>query len=790
MTTAGRKSGVRHGMARMGAYCVAAIVVGIVAAFCAPPPVARAQVPATPMIQANGSVIRLPSKRPFSRMSGLSISVDPRWTNSFGYWPVEVTISSSKATTSDHTITIRIHNGWDRNQSVEQDFVFPSGSKTATAWVTLPVFQTPLRYFWWEVRVDGIRDKDLSMDRKSPQAWTGNASGTAAGLVFLVAGPNKMNRGLVSTSAMELEVLSLTLSTFPTKWIDYSAFDVVSLSRSEVQQLATKQPAAWDAICRWVRAGGSLWISDAGKTLEHLPEISKIFNLPSDVDSEKSEVAEDEDGETKTADKTMDNKSEDDADQPKVQVGWRSLRFRNANSDGKVVTFLHTRTGTRQTIRDADVIARMQTDPNYMVVEERFDPTGAAIPERRSARDSSKWFVEQNLGLGTVRAFRGANEVALFPLTPAIANANAAATPDTPDELPPALTIGMRRTQRWDARHGMTPDSANTEFAKFLVPGVGLAPVSEFRILITLFVLLIGPLNYWWLKRAKRLHLMVLTVPLAAAVTTAGLFAYAIVADGFDTRVRAHSYTRLDQRSGDAVCWTRLSYYAGLSPGKGLTIPADIAMYPILPAWAGDWSVGEQRDLVWDANEARLTQGWLNSRTPTQYLSVRSRKSPHHVEVLDSGDKLRVKNLLGVRIKTLLVVNDAGKIYLGENAANDSSTALVPIARDDAARLINRLVVDAVPQAPAELGASDIDFAALQSRSRFYGRFGMQHNGGRLSENLAGSALMDLAGLTGRPALELLPRSYVAITETGPEVELGISYAKEEASFHLIEGRY
>ena len=66
----------------------------------------------------------------------------------------------------------------------------------------------------------------------------------------------------------------------------------------------------------------------------------------------------------------------------------------------------------------------------------------------------------------------------------------------------------------------------------------------------------------------------------------------------------------------------------------------------------------------------------------------------------------------------------------------------------------------------------------------------MQHNGGRLSENLAGSALMDLAGLTGRPALDLSPRSYVAITETGPEVELGISYAKEEASFHLIEGQY
>ena len=85
--------------------------------------------------------------------------------------------------------------------------------------------------------------------------------------------------------------------------------------------------------------------------------------------------------------------------------------------------------------------------------------------------------------------------------------------------------------------------------------------------LITLFVLLIGPLNYWWLKRAKRLHLMVLTVPLAAIVTTAGLAAYAVLADGFDTKVRLYSYTTLDQRTGDAACWARLSYYSGLAPG-------------------------------------------------------------------------------------------------------------------------------------------------------------------------------------------------------------------------------
>ena len=144
---------------------------------------------------------------------------------------------------------------------------------------------------------------------------------------------------------------------------------------------------------------------------------------------------------------------------------------------------------------------------------------------------------------------------------PATANPNAVANSDAPDDLPRSLSYGLRRVQRWDSRHGLTPDSANVEFAKLLVPGVGLAPVTEFRVLITLFVLLIGPINYWLLKRAKRLHLMVLTVPAAALVTTLALFGYAILADGFDTRVRAQSFTTLDQRTGEAACWARLSYY-------------------------------------------------------------------------------------------------------------------------------------------------------------------------------------------------------------------------------------
>ena len=83
----------------------------------------------TAVPQPNGNVIEMPRpKGKTSRLSGLTISVDARWTNSCGYRPVEVTIKSPKPVAGDRLITIQLHAGWNQNVSVEQEFVMPRGS--------------------------------------------------------------------------------------------------------------------------------------------------------------------------------------------------------------------------------------------------------------------------------------------------------------------------------------------------------------------------------------------------------------------------------------------------------------------------------------------------------------------------------------------------------------------------------------------------------------------------------------------------------------------------------------
>jgi hypothetical protein len=59
-----------------------------------------------------------------------------------------------------------------------------------------------------------------------------------------------------------------------------------------------------------------------------------------------------------------------------------------------------------------------------------------------------------------------------------------------------------------------------------------------------------------------------------------------------------------------------------------------------------------------------------------------------------------------------------------------------------------------------------------------------------LAANLANEAVTSLAGLTGGEEFDLPPRSYIAVTATGPEVLYGMDGVEEEASFHVIVGQW
>jgi hypothetical protein len=374
-------------------------------------------------------------------------------------------------------------------------------------------------------------------------------------------------------------------------------------------------------------------------------------------------------------------------------------------------------------------------------------------------------------------------------------------------------TIGPQRWQ-WSQRWGVSLYQSNDDFWNFLIPGVGLVPVLQFQVLITLFVVLLGPVNYYLLRHWGKLNLTVLTVPAGALLITGGLLLYALVEDGLSVRVRARSFTHIDQRSGEATCWTRLSYYAGLAPSGGLTFTNDTAVIPLdsqalatedQPRRTLDWQHSD-RSTSSSPLEQRLTDGWLYSRTPTQFITARIHKCAERLEVQPaaSGQPPKVLNRLGTPIKRLLLVDESGACCTATDVATDATVPL-QTAESQSAVFLQQLqpmleanrsgpIVDVADRnAPSFFGFSrERQYAQrINASGRPVATYGPPDYPGAVWPVNAGILDRSLADMREQLMNNSLPpRTYVAVVDSSPEVQWGTPAARSEESLHVIVGQW
>jgi hypothetical protein len=333
----------------------------------------------------------------------------------------------------------------------------------------------------------------------------------------------------------------------------------------------------------------------------------------------------------------------------------------------------------------------------------------------------------------------------------------------------------------------------NPQYWNLLIPGVGDAPVTSFLVLISLFVVVIGPVNYFMLQQRRKLFLLLLTVPLGAGVITSALFTYALVSDGLGVRLRARSLTRIDQTNGRTVSWSRQSYYAGLAPSAGMSFPRDAAVYPIDHRPTGRY--GQPKDvgrrLRWDSAQ-RLTQGYLNSRSTAQVIVIESRDTSLGIDIDDAGDESntpRVTNRLGVDIERLLIRSGddrslaCGKLPIG------GSVQLHAIDAKEFSGNWNKLFAAERPQFPIGFDPNQVENAsAIFGNSYAW----WQHVVRGLPEPTTATSILErgLRSVGNLKLDEMRTRSYIAIVRQAPNVSRGVESVAEEASFHVVMGNW
>jgi hypothetical protein len=532
------------------------------------------------------------------------------------------------------------------------------------------------------------------------------------------------------------------------RWIDYTSFDMILISLDDLTGLKRQQPETFQAMVDWAAAGGNLVVWGIGGNRNRLGELDSLLGLAGRPGP---------------------------AEKPRGR-GWFEP---DKSAGGTPLREMQEALSAIQSFRSPGM-PFMPAPPQALVVKK--EESAAPQLERPTL---------------LIREFQMGLLVAMAAENPfAAGNADWAGV---------FTAIGTDRLL-WSQRHGISTVRDNPDFWNLLIPGVGLVPAMTFQVLITLFVLGIGPANYLLLRRWKRLHLLVVTVPLSATVVIAALFGYALAADGLGIRVRARTLTQIDQARGEAVCWSRLSYYCGLAPWGGLRFPADVAANPLEAAPAE--SATSAREVIW-RDDQWLWRGWLSSRVPMQLLTVRSRQTTAGLDVRAApeaavsgegqGRTWSVQNRLGTRITYLAVRTEDGQYHhLADALEPGQSAPLRPIDPASAASTLARLGQAHAPAFPRGMdpGAmrnyynSRISYRRMRAmgfNSPYFSQRTTEQRSSRMEQELA--RLLGQAP-TGNAPAGLGPRSYVAIVDRSPEVVLGLDRAREEGSFHVIHGTW
>ena len=265
------------------------------------------------------------------------------------------------------------------------------------------------------------------------------------------------------------------------------------------------------------------------------------------------------------------------------------------------------------------------------------------------------------------------------------------------------------------------------------IPGVDGVPAGAYLTLLTLFAVLIGPVNHIVLRRRQQQALIVLTTPLIAAVFIVLLGGYVVAIEGFGIRGRILSLTLLDQEKSQAVTRATVSLYAaGRAPSGGLRFPRDVAVFPT-PV-DGAPPVGEMLDL---SEVQQFSSGLLMARSPSNFETIAFRPARERLSFTVENGRVRVSNGLGATVSRLRF-RDRGRSY-----------SLAASLQPGAASLLQETSTSA-----RELLSSDSVMARFDS----------------VVTNLADS-------------------SYLAVVDRTPFWSAGPVDIEERGSFHLVLGR-
>ena len=521
----------------------------------------------------------------------------------------------------------------------------------------------------------------------------------------------------------------------PETWLAYSSVDLVTISMKDFDGLAETERAA---ILDWTRAGGTLLVFSVGEPVSSSRKLAELTEATSQSATFEWLAAD-----------------------PKQQQAIHEVHL---DQYGNLVEAA------------VEGLIELPVDGQIEAMVESVIEPGIDEAQNKRGPSSQNDFTWSKDGAGAPFEMREFGQGRLIAF---VDNPFSSGTIQDWGWLLKSFPIN----ELWQTnRQGVAGRMDNAEFLQFLIPGIRSVPVMAFLIFISLFTLVIGPLNYFVLARKKKLNFLVVTIPAIAIVTSLFLFGYSALSHGFSVKSRVRSLTVIDQGNNQAVSTARLALYAGMAPSTGLSFSPSTLVMPIRASGEEfgsartDWT-----DTQW------LRSGWLRSRTRTQYLTKNVRPERGRLTVATgTADELPVTNGLEWAIESLIVTDQDGQAWFGSDLAAGSGRSLKLI--NDSNRLeFCKLMDRSAPANPEEL-QNERDLHSLRTGSFLsYGRF-------RYSEDFhVSQGQMERAIANLRRNVErnepLPPNTYYALLKDAPTIEFGTEVDVVDG-WHLVIGSY
>ncbi len=334
-------------------------------------------------------------------------------------------------------------------------------------------------------------------------------------------------------------------------------------------------------------------------------------------------------------------------------------------------------------------------------------------------------------------------------------------------------------------RNGANPRRPASDFLDFINPGIQVVPVWGFIVMITLFALAIGPINYLILKRRNRMIHLLWTTPLIAIVTTGFLLAWSSLANGTGSRVRLRSVTMLDQKSQTAVSITRAAIFAGVAPRGGMRFEPHTAVFPVWPR-EGAFQEGSV-----DWTDAQQLKGdFFRGNTRSQFLLItpRTLRGRLQFERADDGTP-RLTNGLEWRLEKILVRGTDDRLFIADDVAPGQSITMKEAGTAELAAFNHRIQQQRL-EPPKNVSSSQYQNLDRGWTSRgYYGYDEPSRESSFAVSNLERQLLRTIR--RSRISEPLLPEnSYTAIVAEPPDLDLGIERYSITEQLHILVGYY